>query len=250
MPPTRSTAGQPEPRGPPLSSKPSVTFQRAPIVPAGAASAVALATRLKEQYHKAGGCMSCLEHNKYACTGGVRPCFAGPAAAISVYFFFFSQKDCVVAQGTKEHVDVLNHVRELYLDTMDLAGPRVKSEYSYPCKLDRFFAKKEKKEVSFACAAEIATNDVDFSSWGSYLASRHFNLAELDRTQRHLSKPLTFPLTIAQFLSRGPLPFNDEGIRVFDGQCVLSLCFLTASWAQKGSATRCGMGAAPCGCAC
>ena len=41
---------------------------------------------------------------------------------------------------------------------------------------------------------------MDLSSWPAYLKSRGYPLSDLPRTARHLSRGLTYPLTLAQFL--------------------------------------------------
>ena len=59
---------------------------------------------------------------------------------------------------------------------------------------------------------------MQLASWKAYLGSRGFHLSDNPRTARHLSKPLTYPMTIAQFvLAATQYPLTEDGAAAFAG---------------------------------
>jgi len=84
---------------------------------------------------------------------------------------------------------------------------------------------------------------VNLSSWPAYLKSRGYALSDLPRTARHLSRGLTYPLTLAQFLLvPTQYELTEDGSSAFAGTSRPSV-----PWAGAGRANASHRAAAGCG---
>ncbi|KAJ2081071.1 translational activator for mitochondrial COX1 [Coemansia sp. RSA 988] len=102
-------------------------------------------------------------------------------------------------QDRSHHEELCGHLREANEDEHDLRSGRTLREFEFP-------------------SAQLAEVVVNFSNWDSFLYTRSFTNITSDRAMRHVSKVLTYPVTMGAVLHQySPFALNagltSEGLK-------------------------------------
>ncbi|KAJ1648407.1 translational activator for mitochondrial COX1 [Coemansia erecta] len=84
-------------------------------------------------------------------------------------------------EDTKHREELCSHLREANEDEHDLRSGRTLREFEFP-------------------SAQLPEVVVNFTSWDTFLYTRSFTNVDSDRSMRHVSKVLTYPVTIGATL--------------------------------------------------
>lgn len=130
-----------------------------------------------------------------------------------------------------EHGKYCDRLREANEDEHDLRSGRKITEFEFNSKLASFPLRSVIDGLTLSFLAFQAWDEaVSFSSWDLFWYTRSFKSIDSERSRRHATKVLTYPITIAAILhehsphSMRNQRITNEGARVLAGESLSTQC--------------------------